>query len=338
MPVPQLPSPDVAMAEVLSHLGPFLPPDGLGVPPNQLGLVSTQVRNIALGHRRGSHYRAGQPISALTGLYLDATARIEVWGSTPDDVEAAMEAAHVNLLNATPHLRAVGFLSFAVHQIAPSQHEVSIPAWRKLGEFRLRYEYRAVAGDDADSFIVRIPVTSRVDDDLGGPPETLTVVDGMRRWDEEGAPALVVRGGGRAGVAVTGIASFDFRPGGFAGDGVTVERTVAGTLAAPTPYPTLAAFFAAAGDPVAPDRNARVSFATLSDLLAEIPTAGAPIALGDWDADASPDLFQPRRLDPAAPVRLATPRDIFAIRYAQPALAVPAIVYLRAHTVPTNSG
>jgi hypothetical protein len=300
--------------------------------------VAAEVRNMALGHRRGSEHRAGQPVSALTGLYLDATARIEVWGATPDDVETTLGALHANLLSAAPNLRALGFLSFAVHQITPSSHEVSVPAWRKAGEFRFRYEYQSSATDDADSFIARIPVTSGVDDDLAGPPETLTVVDGMRRWDDEGAPALVVRGGGRAGVAITGLASFDFRPGGFAGDAVTVERTVAGTLAAPTAYPNLAAFFAAVADPVAPDRNARVSFATLAALLAEIPADGAPIGLGDWNADAALDLFQPRRLDLAAPVRLATPRDLFAIRYAQPALAVPAIVYVRLLTVPMNSG
>ena len=48
--------------------------------------------------------------------------------------------------------------------------------------------------------------------------------------------------------------------------------------------------------------------------------------------------FQPRALDFAAPIRLATSRDLFTISYAQPAFAVPAILYLRVHTIPMNSG
>ena len=333
--MPPQPPPDVATAEVLTHLGPFVPPDTPGLPGNQLGLVATRVRNLALGHRRGTTHRAGQPVAAQTGLFLDATARIEVWGATPGDVETSMGTVQANLLNAAPNLRALGFLSFFAEQISPSEHESAIPAWRKAGRFQFRYELQAEAGDDAESFVARIPIRSSLDGDLA--EETHTVVDALRRWDDEGAPIMALRGGGR-GVSLTALASFDFRPGGFVGDAVTMQRTVTGSLSAPTDYPTLAAFLTATTDPAAPDRNARVTFATLPDLLAELPTDGTPIPLGDWNTDGVPDLFQPRRLDFAAPIRLGTPRDLFTITYAQPAFAVPAMLYLRVHTVPMNAG
>ena len=336
--MPQQPSLDTAMAEVLSHLGPFVPLPTVGLPDNHLGLVTATARNLAIGYRRGSAYRAGQPVSALTGIFLDATARIEIWGAAPGDVEADMDALQANLLNAAPSLRALGFLSFAAQEITPSQHETSIPAWRKTGSFRFRYEFRASDADDADSFVVRVPVRSQTDDDGAATQETHTVVNGMRRWDDEGAPLLAIRGGGRSGVRLTGLSSFDFRPGGFVGDGVTVERTVSGIVAAPTIYPNLTDFLAATSDPVSPDRNARVSFATLPDFLAELTPDGAPIPLGDWNTDSVRDLFQPRALDFATPIRLATPRDLFTIGYAQPAFAVPAILYLRVLTIPMNSG
>ncbi|MEM9010930.1 MAG: hypothetical protein AAGE18_06870 [Pseudomonadota bacterium] len=333
--MPEQPPPDLATAEVLGHLGAFLPADTPGLPVNQLGLVATEVRTLALGHRRGSAYRAGQPVAALTGLILNATARIELWGTSPDDVETAMDAVQSNLQNAAGNLRALGFLAFSAEEVTPARHESSIPAWRKHGDFALRYEFQAEDGDDADSFIVRIPVSGTSD---GETIEETTVVDAMRRWDEEAAPTLTLRGSSRRAVRLTALSLFDFRPGGFVGDGVTVERTVTGLTTPPTIYPTLADFLTATADPEAPDRNARISFPSIPDFLSALPVEGLPIPLGDWNEDAVRDLFQPHRLRFALPIALPTPRDVFTIRYAQPAFAAPAIVYLRVHTIPMNSG
>jgi len=69
-----------------------------------------------------------------------------------------------------------------------------------------------------------------------------TVTDDMRRWDDEGAAALVVRGGGSRGIRLTGLSAFDFRPGGFTGTAVRIERLVAGATSAPTAYPNLTDF------------------------------------------------------------------------------------------------
>jgi hypothetical protein len=299
---------------VLVHLRPFVPPRTVGFPENHLGLVTTSAHNLGIGYRRGSEYRAGQPVSALTGIFLDATARIEIWGAQPGDVDADLDVLQANLLNAAPSLRALGFLNFAAQEITPSQHEVSIPAWRKTGSFRFRYEFQVNDKDDADSFIVRVPVHSQ-SDEAPAALETHTVVDSMRRWDREGAPLLAIRGGGHSGVRLTGLSSFDFLQAGFIDASVTVERTVSGIVAAPTIYPNLADFLVATSDPVSPDRNARMSFATLREFLNELTLDGAPIPLGDWNEDEVPDRFQPRSLDFDLPIRLATSQDLFTIGY-----------------------
>ncbi|MEO1092839.1 MAG: hypothetical protein AAFX81_19630 [Pseudomonadota bacterium] len=333
--MPPQPPPGAATAEVLAHLGPFVPSDTPGLPNNQLGLVATQVRTIALGHRRGTTYRAGQPVAAQTGLYLDATARFELWGASPDDVETSMSSVQANLLNAAPNLRAFGFLTLVAEAIEPSQHESAIPAWRKAGDFRFRYEFQTEASDNADSFIASIPIRSTLDD--GTDEETHTVVDAMRRWDDDGASPMVLRGG-RRGVSLTSLTAFDFRPGGFTGDAVTLRRSATNLAAPPTDYPTLAAFLSATGDPDAPDRNARLTFASIDDFLAEVPLAGATFPLGDWNTDGTLDQFAPHRLDFGQPIELASHRDLFTITYAQPAFAVSAILYLRVLTVPRNAG
>jgi hypothetical protein len=321
---------DEALAEVLDgHLRPFIPLRGVS-PENSLHVVSAVGRNLALGNRRGTEQRFGHPVAALRGMHLDGTARIELWDGTPDGVDGAMGVLHANLLGATASLRALGFLKFRIASSGASEHSSVLSAWRKVSDLEFLYEYHATDNDEAESFIVRIPLRSDLEEP-GSPEGSIeTVIDEMRRWDDEAAPSLVARpaGGGR-GVRLTGLLSFAFLPGGLLGAGVTLERGVAGAMAVPTDYPDLDSFLDALGDGPNPDIAARVSFATLADFLDQIGPPGDSFELGDWDEDAVGDVYLPRSRLFARPITLRTGRDFLAVRYGDPALASPAVLYLR---------
>jgi hypothetical protein len=91
-------------------------------------------------------------------------------------------------------------------------------------------------------------------------------------------------------------------------------------------------------DPVAPNRHARFTFASLTGFLAALDPAGDPFPLGDWDENLVLDLFVPLRRLFAAPIVLAAARDLFAVRYQAAALPGFDVVYLRALLNPDGSG
>jgi hypothetical protein len=318
------------MTEVLGHLSPFVPPSSVSLPSNSVRLVKAKGRPLSLGHRRGTEYRAGAPISAQKGLHLDASVRFEVWGSAPNDVDDSVQNLQSSLLAATDDLRAFGFLKFSVADTGSAEHIDAESAWRKSAEFSFLYEFHFQDGDDAESFLVRIPVQSHLEAAglAGGSLETIT--EPMRRWDGEGAAALVLRGGNAGRNRIFGISSYTFNPSGAPGDQVVVERLTNGSPAAPTVHASFDDFLDAVTDPVSPQRHDRFTFASLAAFLAALDTAGDPFPLGDWDEDLALDSFVPlrRRFDP--PIVLHTGRDHFAIRYQSAALPGFDIVYLRA--------
>lgn len=334
--MPAVPPLDSAMGEVLGHLSVFVPAAGGGLPDNSVRLTTARSRALGIGHRRGSDYRVGLPAAALTGVRVDATARFELWGDDPVAADGLMEGLHASLLGAFPSLRALGFLKLEVAASAPAERIETLAAWRKTSDFALLYEFRSTSDDGADSYLVRVPLRSDLEEP-GSPEGSVEVVTGvMRRWDEEGAPPLVLRGGRRDGRPILGLATLDFRPGGFLGAGVVVERLDTALAAAPTDYATLDDFLAAVTDPAAPDTHARVAFATLDDFLAALDPAGAPVLLGDWNLDAVADEYLPRQRLFDAPLLLPSGRDLFAVRYQAAAFASTAVFYLRVN--PTSTG
>jgi len=327
---PPLPLDD-AISEVLDvHLGAFVPGSGGSLPANSVQMVSVSGRRLGLGNRRGAETRLGRPVAALRGIYLDGTARIELWDSSPNAVDTGMEAVQANVMGARASLRSAGFLQLSVSAGSPTEHVAPLNAWRKTTDFPFLYEYRANDADDAESFIVRVPIRSDLEEP--GSPEgvTETATDDMRRWDNEAAPSLIVRRSGGAGpVRATGISAFAFLPGGFSGGVVTLERGVAGAAGAPVVHATLDGFLDAVGDGSAPQTQSRVSFASVTDFLTALGPPGAPFHLGDWDSDSVSDLYLPHQRLFGRSVTLRTGRDFFAIRHDAPEFSSPAVLYLR---------
>jgi hypothetical protein len=317
---------------VVAHLSPFVPPPGGGVPANSVHVTAATGRPLALGGRRGSEYRIGFPVSALKGAHLEADVRFLVWASSPNDVDNLLEGVHSDLLAAHDLLRALGFLKIEAEGASLAERVEEESAWRGHTEFKVLYEHHFQDSDDAESFLVQIPIRSDLEEENSPEGTTETVIDEMRRWDDEGAAALVVRGGQPSSGRLTGLTSFDFRPGGFVGDAVVVERLIANSAVAPTVFASFDDFVDAVTDPLSPERHATFTFASLNAFLTALGPPGDPFFLGDWDEDAVLDQFIPRRRTFDFPLLLPSARDLFSLRYQAAALPSPGIVYLRALT------
>lgn len=327
--MPPLPLDD-AINEVLNiHLSTFLPVSLGGLPDNSVHIVSAKGRRVGLGDRRGSDTRFGLAVSALRGVQLDGVARFELWDTTPDAVNTSMDAVQANVMGALASLRSMGFLRLALGDSAPAEHVATLSAWRRTAELPFLYEYRARDADDADSFIIRIPNQSDLEE-RGGPNGSLGIITGlMQRWDNESAPSLIARphGGARA-LRVRGLDAMAFL-NGIAGGVVTLERGVSGAPGAPVPHATLDDFLDAIADGPNPQLQASVDFPSIADFLVALGAPGDPFELGDWDTDLVRDLYVPHTRPFDVPVTLRSGRDFLAIRHDAPALAAPAVLYLR---------
>ena len=109
-----------------------------------------------------------------------------------------------------------------------------------------------------------------------------------------------------------------------------IARTFDGATGAPSLHGTLAEFLAAIGSPARPERNAQVSFATLSDFLAALGAGTPDIVLGDWNLDGVPDSYELKVLPFDPPIQLPSVSDRLEIRYANAPFDQVAVVYLRA--------
>ncbi|MBO9409353.1 hypothetical protein J7399_18090 [Shimia sp. R9_1] len=327
--MPPLPLDD-AINEVLNvHLSPFLPVAPGGLPNNTVQIFEAKRRGVGLGDRRGSDTRFGVTVSALRGIQLDGVARFELWDTTPDAVNTSIDAVQANVLGAAASLRSMGFLRLALGNSAPAEHVSALNAWRRTAELPFLYEYRARDSDDADSFIVRIP--NRTDlEERDGTNSSLEILSGaMQRWDNERAPSLILRpNGGPRALRLSGLDAIAFL-NGIPGGAVTLERGVSGATGAPVLHATLDSFLNAIADGPNPQLQAIVTLPSTAAFLAALGPAGAPFELGDWDTNLIRDLYVPhaRRFD--TPVTLRSGRDFLAIRHDAPAFAAPAVLYLR---------
>ncbi|MGH9936453.1 MAG: hypothetical protein ACREAM_09415 [Blastocatellia bacterium] len=311
-----------AIDALIGVLEDFLPPPPPGppLPPPTVSLSSVDERGVGLGNRVGQDLRGPFGVATLKGVRLDAVARYQLWAGAPGDVEAASQALITQLLGALDDLRAKGVLRLALKSVSASE-EVTGAGWRQIVEFSVLFEFPYSDTEGAESLIARIPIN--IDGVFG---EQTVVTDEMARWDNEAAPALVLRGRMRIGR----LSALAFIPGAAPGGAVTLTRTFDGATGAPTVHPDLPSFLAAVTQPNNPERHSRMSFASLNDFLNEFGPAGDDFTLGDWNTDSAPDIYQSKALAIEPAVELPSATDRFEIAFQNPNFNQVAVVYLRA--------
>ena len=311
-----------AIAALIAVLDDFLPAPapGSSLPPPTVSLSSVNERGVGLGNRVGEDMRGRFGVATLKGVRLDTVARYQLWADTPGDVEAGSQTLISQLLGAFDDLRARGVLRLSLKNVSPSE-EVAGAGLRQIAEFSVLFEFPYSDTEGAESLIARIPI--EIDSVFG---EQTTVTDEMARWDNEAAPALVLRGRIRIGK----LSALAFIPGASPGGAVTLTRAFDGATGAPTAHPDLPSFLTAITQTNNPERHSRITFASVSDFLNAFVPAGADITLGDWNTDGTPDIYQSKVLAIEPAIELPSATDRFEIAFQNPSFNQVAVVYLRA--------
>jgi hypothetical protein len=317
------------VTDMLAILAARLPAPVPALPDPNVTLERISEKLVGLGNHRGNEPTGALGVRTLRGGRLGGRVRFQLWGGTALAVDNAVLALHSDLLDDGEELRQAGFLRLSAVDTTLAEHVDSVSGWRKATSFEVLYEYRYVDSDDADSLIARIQVTTDPERDGSPDREQEIVVDEMVRWDDEVAPALVVRGP----ASVSRITALVFVPGPAIGGTVTVSRTEHGSPGPVTDLPNLAAFLTATGGDPPAHTNADVELAP-ADLFADLGATGDALELGDWNTDGSIDQYTgfDRRLDQA--IALPTQLDRLSITYTPPpgpstGLDQTAVVYLR---------
>lgn len=324
-------APSLAMVlnTLLGVLQGHIPPAGGALPPAGVSAVSVQERTLGLGNQRGSERRGNFAAVVLKGGRLQGTARFELWGSSPAEVDSRVNLLQGGLLAARDALWSAGFLKLAAAGASSAEHLQPPNAWRRSVDYGFLYEYHYQDSDGAESLLARIPIHSDLEELGSLVRETGVVTDRMIRWDDLSAPALEFAASATAGLRIDGLASLATLPGGWSGQAVTLARLRRSAAGTPTAYPDLPTFLAAVNHPVTPDRHAQVIFPTVAAFLAAFSNAGAALELGDWDEDGTPDLYEPKSLAFTPPLQLAATDDLFRLSYQDAALDAKAVIYLR---------
>jgi len=148
--------------------------------------------------------------------------------------------------------------------------------------------------------------------------ESTVVTDEMVRWDDQTAPALVVRGRTEVGR----VSALDFAAAAKPAGTVTLLRTRDNATGPPAGHASLSDFLASvAGDNPA-QQHAQFVFASWSGFLAALTANPELITLGTDQYTRRDTAF-----DPA--IQLTEAADRFEIRYEHPAFEQTAVAYLR---------
>jgi len=316
-----------ALTEMLGLLDDFVPGPAPPLPDAAVSIANLTERSVGLGGLRGLEFRDRFQVAELKAVRLDALVRYDLWGNSPGAATQAAADVGTGLLGARDSLGRQGVLKLGVERVDPPDFFAApLNAWRVGAVYRVLYEFPYQDAGGAESLIARIPIDVPPEEPGAAPSEQTVVTDELARWDDDAAPALVVRG--RFGVGALLVLSW-FSAAAPTG-GVTVTRTFDGATGAPVALGSLDAFFDGVSGPAPVERHARITFPTLVDFLAAVGAAGVPAAIGDRDEDDVLDLYVPRSRAVFPPLLLATAADRLEIAYGGAALDQPAVVYLRA--------
>ncbi len=314
------------IATMMGLLDDYLPPPVPPLPNPGVSMVGLKTRTVGLGNSRGTEKRGSIAVVELKGIRLDARVQFQLWATGPAEAETAMTTLNAQLMGARDPLWIAGFLRLKLEAAPPAERLTAVRAWRKQADYSVLYEYRYQDTDGSESLIASIPVESDLERRNVPERETTVVTDEMVRWDNEAAPALVVRGP----FSVKRFSAVAFTSGTAPSGTVTLRRTFDGAIGLPTVFPLLADFLAAVVGSNPQSRHAQVTFGTPSSFLNAFSPAGAPITLGDWNRDSLPDSYQARMLAIEPAIRLPGVADRLEIAYQGAALDQVSVIYLRA--------
>jgi len=320
MPPPAAPTLDTAVQAMLGILSAYLPAPAGPLPAPTISVTSLTERTAGMGNYRGTEARGEFPAVELKGIRVDAVTRFQLWAQGPAQADTDVTALAKHLAVDADTLWGKGFLKFTLDAVPPAEVIPSLTAWRKHADYRVLFEY-AYSATDADSLIAQIPI------DIDG--EKTVVTDEMTRWDNEHAPALVVRGP----FTIASLSLLLFVPpfGALPTGSVTLTRTFDGA-GPPMPQLDLAHFLTAVAGPAPAERNASVVFPSFNAFATPpvAPNDGDEFAMGDWNNDTIPDKYEPRRIPLGAGITLPQPEDRFEVAYQAPQLDNTAVMYMRA--------
>jgi hypothetical protein len=326
-PLPAAPSLelDQALAQLLALLETFLPATAPPLPTASVSLIAMTERGVGLGGMRGLERVGPFELVELRGVRVDGLVRFHVFGTDPPAAALAARSLQTALAGARDSLWTSGLLRMSLSDATEPAAQPGGAAFSVMLEYRVLYEYRIADTGGADSLIARIPINADPEEPESLARETTTVTDELARWDQLEAPLLRARGSR----SVARLAALSFFPGATASGTVTLTRTFDGASAAPVTHPSLVTFLDAVADPAAPERNGRVEFASVADLLAALGPVGATLELGDWDLDGVLDAYEAHELVLDPPIVLPHPADRLELAYEHPALDEIGVVYLR---------
>ena len=315
---------DQVIDAMLKALQDYLPPSVAGLPKSSVFVASVSERAVGLNNRIGTEKRGEFPVVAVKGIRLDALVRFQAWASDPEQIDTDFTNLNSQLIADRDFLRQEGFLRLALENTLAADRVSSPDAWRKQADYRVLYEHQFQDSDDAGGLIARIQIEA--DQEQAGSPqkETTTVTDRMIRWDNQDAPALILRGK----LTIGALSALIFVSGAEPAGTVTFTRTVDGLTGQPTSYHTLTDFLAAVSGPNPADRHAQVNFQSLKEFLDNFNDAGDPVAFPG--AGNALDSYR-SKVRPIAPaIQLPGVFDLLELTYRDKAFDQDAVLYLRA--------
>jgi hypothetical protein len=321
------------LKEMMKALQHFVPDQVAGLPRPSLTLARAEFCAAGIGNSIGMSPRGSIGAVEQHAVRVKAIARFSLWGFVPFDTDQAVNALNTVIFARRADLQAQGFLKLSFDESTHLEQTRDSTAWRRFADYDTLYEKSYEDVGDAASLILPISVSETATGD------SLTVTGDLGRWDDQAAPALSIRGQ----ETFTELAALAFfpDPANTPTGAVTITRTFDGAPA-PADAGTLAAFLAQVTSSAAPARNVFVSFASVSDLLAQFTPDPPPVApdttppdttsvsMGDRNKDGTPDSYVPTHLVFPAPLVLASIADRLELSYARPKFDRAGVVYLRA--------
>jgi hypothetical protein len=304
---------------MLTALHPFVPAPIPGLPSPSLTVAKAEIRSSGIGNYIGTSPHGSIAATELHAARLQAVARFAVWGYAASDVEDGVTVLNAQIFEKRKDLAAQGFLKLSFDGSAPSEQTKDATAWRRFADYDLLYEFPYDDDGGAEGLI--LPIASK--DTPTGAKWSTTADSG--RWDDVAAPLFGLRGP----AIFAELAALSFFAAAAPTGMVTITRTFDGAPA-PADAGDLATFIAQTTASPAPERNAFVSFASVSDLLAQLTPDGPSIAMGHRVDPATTDVYHPSHLVFPAPLVLPSAADRLELSYADPMLDQIAVVYLRA--------